>query len=984
MLRDAGIGVLLTQSHLAAAGIGRLAGKQMRVVEIEKESEQISHRSVENPAVSATADNLAYIIYTSGSTGQPKGVAIEHRSATALLAWSELVFTSTDVSGVLASTSFCFDLSIFELFVPLTRGGTVVMAATALELAGLAKAGVTLINTVPSAMAELVRMRAVPASVRVVNLAGEPLGRSLADEIYSGCAAVERLNNLYGPTEDTTYSTWTRVEREDEKAVVIGRPVSNTQAYVLDAAMQPVPVGVTGELYLGGEGLARGYWRRPEQTAERFVPNPFSGEQGERLYRTGDLVRYLADGNLEFIGRSDEQVKVRGFRIELGEIESVLGTHPAVREVVVTAREDAPGDKRLVAYVVMDQAAEAANSNQLRVYLKQRLPEYMVPSDFVTLTELPLTPNGKVDRKALPAPEHSGREDVSGYVPARTPVEEVLSGIWEQVLRVERVGVHENFFELGGHSLLATQVISRIREAFRVELPLRVIFESPTVVEQAVRVETALRSGEEIHTPSMKRVKWDEDLLLSFAQERLWFIDQLEPNSSLYNCPAAVRLTGRLDAEALQKCLTEIVRRHEALRTTFVTLGGRRIHVISPPRPLSLFRLDLSDLPEEVRELEAALLAEAEAERPFDLAQGPLLRVSLVQLGEEDHLILFTMHHIISDGWSISVLVREVAALYDAFSRGEASPLQELPIQYADFAMWQREWLRGEVLEQQLDYWREHLEGAPPLLELPTDRPRPAVQTYRGTQHSFPISAEVSEQLNELSQQEGVTLYMTLLTLFKVLLYHYAKQTDIVLGASIANRNRSETEGLIGFFVNMLVMRTDLSGEPSFRELLNRVQEIALGAYAHQDVPFEKLVGELRPERDLSYNPLFQVAFVLQNAPMSTLELAGLVISPVEKAKEISIFDLLLEVAATPEGMQGTFTYSTDLWDASTIEQMAILYQALLHKIATDVNPSLSEMEETLDEIDRREQNARQARYKQVRRLMLKNIQVKSVSAQQL
>jgi len=340
------------------------------------------------------------------------------------------------------------------------------------------------------------------------------------------------------------------------------------------------------------------------------------------------------------------------------------------------------------------------------------------------------------------------------------------------------------------------------------------------------------------------------------------------------------------------------------------------------------------------------------------------------------------MHHIISDGWSISVLVREVAALYDAFSRSEASPLPELPIQYADFAMWQREWLRGEVLERQLGYWREQLEGAPPLLELPTDRPRPAVQTYRGAQHSFAISAEVSEQLNELSQQEGVTLYMTLLTLFKVLLYHYAKQTDIVLGASIANRNRSETEGLIGFFVNMLVMRTDLSGEPSFRELLNRVQEIALGAYAHQDVPFEKLVGELQPERDLSYNPLFQVAFVLQNAPMSTLELAGLVISPVEKAKEISIFDLLLEVAATPEGMQGTFTYSTDLWDASTIERMATLYQALLHKIATELNPSLSEMEETLDEIDRREQNARQARYKQVRRLMLKNIQLKSVSVQ--
>jgi acyl carrier protein len=741
----------------------------------------------------------------------------------------------------------------------------------------------------------------------------------------------------------------------------------------LDEFMHEAPVGVAGELYIGGAGVTRGYVGRPGFTAERFVPDPFSAEDGGRLYRTGDRVRYLPDGAAEFLGRLDHQVKIRGFRIEIGEVESLLAEHPSVREAVVIAREDAPGAKRLVAYLIPSEE-ESPTSAELRAHLKERLPDYMLPSHFVCLAEMPLTPNGKVDRRALPSPEQlrvGTAEDSAG---ARTPVEEVLVGMWSQVLGVVRVGVNENFFELGGHSLLATQLVSRIREAFGVEVALRAVFESPTVAELAGQVESALRSGKSVEAPPVVPVPREGHLPLAFAQERLWFIDQLEPGNPVYNIGAAVRLAGRLEMDALRRTFDEAIRRHESLRTTFTTVGGRPVQIVSAPGHFEIALTDLSGLPEAGRDEEARRLAGEEARKPFDLGRGPLLRVSLLRLADEEHVALFTMHHIVSDGWSMGILIREVAALYAAYSSGVEPALPEPGLQYGDYAVWQRGWLQGEALEGRLAYWRNQLSGAPPLLELLTDRPRPAVQSFSGAQLAFELPAEVSGQLNDLSRLKGVTLYMTLLAAFKVLLYHYAKQPDIVVGASIANRNRAETEGLIGFFVNMLVTRTDLSGDPTFRELLDRVRETALGAFTHQDVPFEKLVEELRPERDLGYNPLFQVAFVLQNAPMPTLELAGLTISPVEKEKEVSIFDLLLELTETPEGLRGLFSYSKDLWDAPTVEHMASLYRALLRGVAAEPDIRLSALVEMFDAADKRQSDDRQAGYKQVRRLRLKGV----------
>ena len=725
MLSDSAASLLLTQQQLVA----QLPAPEERTVCIDSEWGEIARHSRANPEPQGTTANLAYVIYTSGSTGQPKGVAIAHQSASAFLHWAGEVFSPSQLAGVLASTSICFDLSIFELFVPLSQGGTVLLSENVLALPALAAAQqVTLINTVPSAMAELVRLGGLPASVRTINLAGEALPNSLVQAIYQQ-PTVAQVFNLYGPSEDTTYSTYTLVKKGAAAAVSIGRPVANTQVYVLDVQQQPVPQGIAGELCLGGEGLARGYLQRPELTAEKFVPNPFGQEPGTRLYRTGDLVRYLAAGELDYLGRADQQVKLRGFRIELEEIQAVLNQHAAVRESLLLVREDHAGDKRLVAYVVGAEGA-AGSVEQWRRYLKERLPEYMIPAAFVVLDKFPLTPNGKLDRRALPLPELSAAAD--SQVAPRTPVEELVAQVWREVLHVERVGVTDNFFALGGHSLLATQVISRLRSALTVDVPLRSLFEQPTVAGLAQCVETALRGGERVALPPLQQARRDEVLPLSFAQQRLWFIEQLEPESATYNMPASLRLTGWLDCDALQRTLSEVVRRHEVLRTTFVNYGGQPRQQITAEARVALPLIDLSALVGGALEAEVERLARAEAGRPFDLSVGPLLRVQLLRLSEEEHVVLLTLHHIISDGWSMGILIKEVAALYSAYNSDSPSPLSELAIQYADYAVWQREWLQGEVLEEQLQYWRAQLTGAPPLLALATDHPRPLMQHYRG------------------------------------------------------------------------------------------------------------------------------------------------------------------------------------------------------------------------------------------------------------
>jgi len=938
MLEDAQVSVLLTQQTL----VETLPQHSAQVVYLDA-NEFAAGEGVDNATSNTKSTNLAYLLYTSGSTGKPKGVAIEHRSTVALLSWATAVFSREQLAGVLASTSFCFDISVFELFVPLSCGGKVILAENALHLSSLPAADeVTLINTIPSAIAKLLRAKGIPEGVRTVNLAGEALPQRVVELLYQQ-ETIQEVFNLYGPSEDTVYSTYALVRRDSQKGPPIGRAISNTQTYILDADQQPVPIGVPGELHLGGAGLARGYLNRPELTEEKFISHPFNNEPGARLYKTGDLVRYLPDGNIEFLGRIDHQVKVRGNRIELGEIESILGQHPNLREVVVTAREDVPGDKRLFAYVVPNQE-QTTTPRDLRRFLKEKLPHYMMPSAFVVLDKLPRTPNGKVDRRALPVPDKARPELEETFVAPRTPIDEVLAGIWAEVLGLDKVGVQDNFFELGGHSLLATQVISRVRDAFSVELSLYSLFEAPTISSLGEKIEAARRDGLGLQAPPILPRTQNENLPLSFAQQRLWFLDQLVPDAPIYNIPLAYRVMGRLNVGALDQSLGEIVRRHEALRTTFTAVDGQPIQVIAPEINLRLPVVDLQEIAETERDNEVQRLATQEAQQPFDLTIGPLLRVKLLRLDEAEHVLLLTMHHIVSDAWSLGVLMRELGVLYEAFSTGNPASVPELPIQYADFAYWQREWLSGEVLESQLAYWKQQLGGELPALELPTDRPRPPVQTYRGARQSFELSKDLTDALKALSRREGVTLFMTLLAAFKTLLYRYTGQEDVVVGSPIANRNRAEIEGLIGFFVNTLVLRSDLGGTPSFRELLGRVREVALGAYAHQDMPFERLVEQLQPERDMSYNPLFQMMFVLQNAPVPDWGFSGLALSPLEVDSKTAKFDLALSLTETEQILIGAFEYNTDLFDGATIARMVGHWRILLEAVVADPDKRIYEL----------------------------------------
>jgi amino acid adenylation domain-containing protein len=884
--------------------------------------------------------SLAYLIYTSGSTGEPKGVAITHQSAVALVRWAWIVFPQEDLHRVLAATSIAFDLSVFEIFVPLSRGGAIVLADDALALPRLPAAEeVTLINTVPSAMSELVRAGAVPRSVRTMNLAGEPLPRELVDALHA-LPDVQKVFNLYGPSEDTTYSTFALMEREDRRAPSIGRPISGTQAHVLDPAFQPASIGVPGELCLGGAGLARGYLGRPAATAERWVPDPF-GDSGARLYRTGDLVRRRTDGSIEFLGRIDHQVKVRGFRIELGEIEAVLRSLPGVFDACVLARGTG-SDRSLAAYVA------GAPSGDLRDALRKRLPAHMVPSAFAVLDALPLTPNGKIDRKALARiePERERLAETEAWVPPRGPVEEMLAAVWSEVLDRERIGSDESFFELGGHSLLAMRTLSRVRTTLGVDLPLRVLFEAPTIQALARRIEEVKRTGMDRGAPPLRPVPRDGHLPLSFAQERMWLMDRLVPDSPIYNVPDVLRLRGPLRLDVLQRCLQTMVDRHESLRTHFgLDADGRPIQIIDPELPVRLPLVDLSGLPEPFRLPEAERAAWSEVQLPFDLQRGPVLRTHVIRLAPDDHVTVLSRHHIVSDGWSMELFSWEMVALYQAFHEDRPSPLAPLPIQYADFAHWQREWLRGDALEPQLAYWRQRLAGAPPLFELPTDRPRPPIQTYPGDIRTLHLPGPYLRELRALSRREGTTLFMTLLAAFEVVLQRYTGREDIVVGTPVANRHRAELETLIGFLANTLVLRTDLGGDPPFREILARVRETALGAYEHQDLPFERLVEELKPKRDLGYTPLFQVMFVQQAAPWELPENHGALESlKVGGIRALSRFDLELYAIELRDGMDLALEYNTDLFDRTRMLRMLGHMQTVLDAALADPQRTLADL----------------------------------------
>ncbi|MBW4594952.1 MAG: amino acid adenylation domain-containing protein [Brasilonema angustatum HA4187-MV1] len=936
ILKDAQVPVLLTQKHL----IERIPEHRANLVYLDTANQEFAQ--ISEICGKVKPSNLAYVLYTSGSTGRPKAVAIEHHSPVALVSWAQKVFTPEQLAGVLASTSICFDLSVFEFFVPLSVGGKVVIAQNALHLSTITTANqVTLINTVPSAIAELIREKSLPQQVCTINLAGEALQNQLVQQIYQH-SQVKRVFNLYGPSEDTTYSTFTLIQKGTSNSPTIGRPISNTQIYILDQYLQPVPVGIPGELHIGGAGLARGYLNRPELTNEKFIANPFSTDPDSRLYKTGDLARYLSDGNIEYLGRIDNQVKIRGFRIELGEIETVLSQLGDVQASCAIAREDNSGDKRLVAYVVPHPQVTLKIS-ELRQFLKGKLPEYMVPNTFVMLQSLPLTPNGKVDRRALPTPELDSTLQEK-FVAPRTPIEEILAQIWAQVLKLEQVGIHNNFFELGGHSLLATQLVSRIRNILKVELPLRELFAASTVAELADLIGQLQQQNLELISPPILRRASDAELPLSFAQQRLWFLDQFESNTALYNIPIALRLTGTLHIASLEQSLIEIIARHEALRTNFITVDGKPSQIIQTETTWTVCVVDLKHLSTTEQEIARQQLAQQQAIQPFELATQALVRATLLVLSETEHILLVCMHHVVSDGWSMGVFVQELAALYNAYSRRQPSPLAPLPIQYADFTIWQRNWLVGDVLQSQLSYWQKQLASASTLLVLPTDRPRPAVQTFAGAYQNFALSLDLTQRLAQLSQQQGCTLFMTLLAAFDTLLYRYTGTEDILVGSPIANRDRTEIEGLIGFFVNTLVMRTDLSGDPSFEELLVRVREMAMEAYSHQNLPFEMLVEALQPERDLSHTPLFQVMFALQNASMSQVELIGLTVSSLPLEGTTAKFDLTLAMENTNTGLVGVWEYSTDLFDPSTIERMTGHFVTLLEAIVANSTERISQL----------------------------------------
>jgi glutamate-1-semialdehyde-2,1-aminomutase len=949
MLDDAQVPVLLTESGLRA----NLPNHKAQVVCLDTDWPTIAQHSSNNCVSAVSPTNLVYIIYTSGSTGKPKGTMIQHQSLVSYTTTTIREYDMQPTDKVLQFCSISFDVAAEEIYPCLSSGGALVMrndemvGSIANFLATCGAWGITMLSLPTAYWHEIVAALGtqdvtMPEAMRLVIIAGERARPEQLAKWQKYCIGRPRLINTYGVTESTIISTIGELTHERPTTELsVGKVIDNTQIYLLDKCLQPVPIGIPGEMYLGGLLLARGYFNRPDLTAEKFIPHPFSTEPGARIYKTGDLARYRADSSIECLGRIDQQVKIRGFRIELGEVEGAISKHPQVSQVTVIDREDISGNKQLVAYIV-PQPGQEISSTELRTFLKEQLPNHMLPAAFVSLHEFPFTPNGKIDRQALPTPDFTQLQSEE-YVAPRNKVEEQLSSIWQEVLGVDRVGVHDNFFELGGHSLLATQLISRIRQVFEVEVPLRKLFEFNTIDTLAAQIQSYQADDSRLGVIPLRPVSRTENLPLSFAQQRLWFLDQLEPNSSAYNMPGAVKLQGQLDLAILERSLGEVVRRHESLRTNFiVSQDGQPRQVINKSGDWQMKVIDLQQMLHCEREAQIQQLATAEATKPFALDTDSLLRVTVLLVSETEQILLLTMHHIVSDGWSIGVLIEEIATLYSAFIQGNTSPLLELEIQYVDFAVWQREWLQGDTLQQQINYWQQQLAGAPALLELSTDRPRPPVQTFNGANYESTISVHILESLDKLTQQEGATLFMTLLAAFDTLLYRYTGQADIVVGSPIANRNHAEIENLIGFFANTLILRNDLSDNPTFRELLQRVREVALGAYAHQDLPFEMLVETLQPERNLSYSPLFQVMFILQNTPGSDLQMPGVTLSPMAAAGSISTFDITLSLTNTPEGLTAEWEYNTDLFNASTIKHMAQHLEILLTGIAENPDSSIA------------------------------------------
>ena len=911
----------------------------------------------EPPVVSVSSANLAYVMYTSGSTGRPKGVTTTHRNIMRLVKDTNYIdFSVEDVFLQLAPASF--DAATLEIWGPLLNGGQlVVYPHTAVSLPRVAevikKEGISTLWLTAGLFHQMVEAELESLQgVSQLLAGGDVLSPGHVQQVLA-LPGERRLVNGYGPTECTTFSTCYLMHSVDEvgHSVSIGKPIANAQAFVLDPDLKPVPIGVAGILYVGGVGLSRGYLNRPALTAASFVPNPLA-EDGSRLYCTGDVVRWLPDGKLEFFGRADFQVKIRGFRIELGEIESNLVEHPVVNDAVVIARDMDGGDKQLVAYVVLTQAEVAVET--LRRFLEARLPAYMVPVHFIPLERFPLNLNGKVERKALPDPTHIWRAATDIRLP-ETTIQKLLVSIWSDLLGVEQIGLDDNFFNLGGHSLLATRLITQVKEVLGIELQIRDVFEADSVADLALRVE-AYHQGDD-GLVSIERAGIGNDYPLSYGQERIWFIQEVDPTNLAYHFQSLIRFWGVLNVEVLRQSLYDVVARHEIFRTSFPVVDGEAVQRVHDSFTVDMPLIDLTDTPLTEREERMQGVVRALFNKHFEVAQLPLVEWHLIQLDEADYVLTHLEHHLIHDGWSFNIFLRDLLEIYRGYIEERTPVLPQLPIQFGDFAYWQRGWLDGEVGQTQLAYWRQQLAGAPPLLELPTDQPRPPVQTFNGVARRIALPTALGSALLDFVRREGTTLYIGMLTAFAVLMTRYSGQTDFCLGAGMANRRWRETEPLVGMLVNNVVLRHDLHGNPSFRELMARTRQMILEAHAYQDVPFDKVVEAVQPSRDLSYNPLFQVAFSFHHTHMPKLWLPGVEIELTEGVTNYSAkFDMNIIVVPRPEQYVGVtddadeeqiiflWEYNTDLFEHETAARMIEHYQRLLGEMIKDPEQRIGEV----------------------------------------